>query len=463
MKNIKNIIKKALLITGSTLLLAACSLNVPPPDQFSDPDAITDVNTGRSLLTSCYLSYPHQEYEFSLLGNDFCPTNLSGKDVETQNLYNWQDKNISNLSSTVWPAYYTCISNCDVLLERIDKITTETSADLQEKQAIKAEAQLLKAMCYFDLLRIYATPYNENPDADGIIIKNMFGFETNGRSSKKTCIGMINSLITEASEVKNQPSKNGWLSQTAADYLLAETALYMGDYKKAAEYADDVIEKGDDSQIGGESYSRLWRTESYGGRIFAFNTQNSYYIAIEYDSSEGDYYAINPAFTFTDEDVRAKYTLYPKDQNGKTRNLMGKYNMMNKQGTQPNYINRMRYAGAYFIAAEAYARDNNEQMARERINHYLKLVSADPIADNVTGDALVQAILAEKYKEFVGEGSNYFDLKRTHADLNRLSVWGGAATAKISKDDYRWNFPIPASEYKYNNNVTQNDKWPINR
>ena len=88
MKNIKNIIKKALLLTGSTLLLAACTLNVPPPDQFSDPDAITDVNTGRSLLTSCYLSYPHQEYEFSLLGNDFCPTNLSGKDVETQNLYN---------------------------------------------------------------------------------------------------------------------------------------------------------------------------------------------------------------------------------------------------------------------------------------------------------------------------------------------------------------------------------------
>lgn len=237
----------------------------------------------------------------------------------------------------------------------------------------------------------------------------------------------------------------------------------MGDYKKAAEYANDVIEQGDDSKIGGESYSRLWRTESYGGRIFAFNTQNSYYIAIEYDSSEGDYYAVNPAFTFTDEDVRAKYTLYPKDQNGKTRNLMGKYNMMNKQGTQPNYINRMRYAGAYFIAAEAYARDNNEQMARERINHYLQLVSADPIAESVTGDALVQAILAEKYKEFVGEGSNYFDLKRTHADLNRLSAWGGAATAKISKDDYRWNFPIPASEYKYNNNVTQNDKWPINR
>lgn len=245
--------------------------------------------------------------------------------------------------------------------------------------------------------------------------------------------------------------------------MLAETALYMGNYQEAAEHADDVIALGDDSQIGGESYSRLWRTESYSGRIFAFNTSNSYYIGIEYGSNDGDYYAVNPAFSFTDKDVRKEYTLYSKEQNGKMRNLMGKYNMMNKQGTQPSYINRMRFAGAYFIAAEAYARNNNEPKARERINHYLQLISANPIGEEVTGDALIEAILAEKYKEFVGEGTNYFDLKRIHADVNRLSVWGLAETAKIKSDDYRWTFPIPASEYKYNNQVSQNEKWPINR
>ena len=114
----------------------------------------------------------------------------------------------------------------------------------------------------------------------------MFGYETNARSSKKVCIDIINSLLTEAENVKNQPAKNGWLSQTAAEYMLAETALYMGNYQEAAEHADNVIALGDDSQIGGESYSRLWRTESYSGRIFAFNTSNSYYIGIEYDSNE---------------------------------------------------------------------------------------------------------------------------------------------------------------------------------
>ncbi len=149
MKNIKNIIKKALLITGSTLLLAACSLNVPPPDQFSDPDAITDVNTGRSLLTSCYLSYPHQEYEFSLPGQRLLPTNLSGKDLETQNLYNWQDKNMSNLSSTVWPASCTSISNCDVLLERIDKITHRDLSRSAGEAGYQGRGTAAEAMCYF--------------------------------------------------------------------------------------------------------------------------------------------------------------------------------------------------------------------------------------------------------------------------------------------------------------------------
>ena len=462
-KRLNAIVKKVLLLTGSTLLLAACSLNVPPPDQYSDPDAITNVNAGRSLLASCYLSFPHNEYEFSVLGNDFCPTNLAGKDVEELNLYNWQDKNISNLATTVWQDYYNCISNCDALLERVNGITTETSEEEKEKNAIKTEAQTLKAMCYFDLLRIYATAYDRNPDGDGVVIKNMFGFETNKRSSKKVCIGMINDLLKEAASVEHTSQKNGWLSQTAALYMLAETSLYMGEYGDAARYADEVIAQGDDSQIGGDSYARLWKTESFAGRIFAFSTSSSYYTAIEYDSNDGDYYVINPAFNYSEQDVRKACAIYTKMQNGKERQLVGKYNMMNKQGTQPSYINRMRFAGAYFIAAEAYARNHDETTARQRINHYLQLVGAENIADGATGEALLDAILAEKYKEFVGEGTNYFDMKRTHSAISRLSTWGQAQTSRIDANDYRWTFPIPASEYKYNENVTQNDKWPINR
>ena len=45
-----------------SVALASCNLNIPPLDQFSDPDAINNVSNARSLLSSAYMAYPHPEY-----------------------------------------------------------------------------------------------------------------------------------------------------------------------------------------------------------------------------------------------------------------------------------------------------------------------------------------------------------------------------------------------------------------
>ena len=78
-------------ISGILAGVSSCSLDIPPADQYSDPDAITNVSTARSLLTSAYLLYPHYEYELSILGDDFCQTSITGKDMSQKNLYLWQD------------------------------------------------------------------------------------------------------------------------------------------------------------------------------------------------------------------------------------------------------------------------------------------------------------------------------------------------------------------------------------
>ena len=90
----------------------------------------------------------------------------------------------------------------------------------------------------------------------------------------------------------------------------------------------------------------------------------------------------------------------------------------------------------------------------------------DPEVDAVLDQVIVttEAIHKEKQKEFAGEGVLYFDLKRLHSGgLSRLSQWGDREDTKIKVDDYRWCFPIPRSEYKYNENITQNEGWPLNR
>ena len=456
-------ILNGLCLATMTVTFCACSINVPPPDLYSDPNAINSIKSARSLLTSCYLLYPHYEYELSTIGNDFCLTNLSGKDVEQQNLYLWQDNTLSNFASESWLTYYNCIANCDILLDRLPNVKLEQTSDSTMLNNIKAEGKTLKAMAYFDILRLFSSAYDNTTDQAGMIIKTKTGVEDKARSSKTESVNYIKGLLTEAATVNNTPTSNGWLSQKAAIYLLAEVSLYEGNYENAAKYAQQLIDVCDASYIDKNNYERIWDSPSYAGRIFAFNVNSSYYASIQY-SDEGDYFAVNPEFTYSENDGRKNWAIYPKTISGINHNLLGKYNKTNKENGTISYINRMRYAGAYFIAAEAYARLKKDNIAIKTINTYLNAEGANPLSENLTGDELIQSILKEKYKEFVGEGQNYFDLKRTHAEaLPRYAAWGNSTRSTIQSTDYRWTFPIPASEYRYNNAVTQNNGWPINR
>lgn len=451
------------IVTGLlSVALASCNLNIPPLDQFSDPDAINNVSNARSLLSSAYTAYPHPEYEFSLLGNDFVPTSLSIKDVSSLNLYNWSDREISKLAPSLWQNYYNVIAQCDALLERMDNVKTSSTEEQNEKQTITAEAKTLKALCYFQLLKVFAPAYDLNPDAPGVILKTHLGIEDKQRSSIRDCVSTIRGLLSDAVQMDGTSRNNGWLSKTAVLYLQADVALYSGDYETAITSGNAVIAKANDAYFTGEGISNLWAKDSYAGRIFAFNTHSTYYSNIQFSMQEGDYFCVNPKLNVGTSDLRYTSFTYPFVMNGTVRTLLGKYNRCNKLNQTTAYINTMRYAGAYYIVAEAYCRKGETEAARVLINHYWHCIGVSEAPAGITNQALLELILTDKQREFVGEGVNFFDLKRTHlASLPRYSQWGTGASSSISSTDYRWNFPIPVSEYRFNS-VEQNAGWPSN-
>ena len=451
------------IVTGLlSVALASCNLNIPPLDQFSDPDAINNVSNARSLLSSAYMAYPHPEYEFSLLGNDFVPTSLSIKDVSSLNLYNWSDREISKLAPSLWQNYYNVIAQCDALLERMDNVKTSSTEEQNEKQTITAEAKILKALCYFQLLKVFAPAYDLNPDAPGVILKTHLGIEDKQRSSIRDCVSTIRGLLSDAVQMDGTSRNNGWLSKTAVLYLQADVALYSGDYETAITSGNAVIAKANDAYFTSEGISNLWAKDSYAGRIFAFNTHSTYYSNIQFSIQEGDYFCVNPKLNVGTSDLRYTSFTYPFVMNGTVRTLLGKYNRCNKLNQTTAYINTMRYAGAYYIVAEAYCRKGETEAARVLINHYWHCIGVSEAPAGITNQALLELILTDKQREFVGEGVNFFDLKRTHlASFPRYSQWGTSASSSISSTDYRWNFPIPVSEYRFNS-VEQNAGWPSN-
>ncbi len=454
--------KLATAIIGLSLFFTSCGLNTPPPDLYTDPDAINSVSSARSLLASAYESYPHYEYELSVLGTDFCPTPNAVKNIDQLNFYRWQESTLTRFAEEAWLGYYHTIALCDVLLERTEKVQKHSKVETDQLEAIVAETNTLRAMCYFNLLKLFAPAYDLSPDADGIIIKTRIGVEEAKRSTVRTCTDSIETWLKRAERINNTPKQNGWLSRTATKYLLAELMLYKGEYTQASQYAEQVLEESKKEYFNKDGIRSLWSGYSSPTRIFAFHQLTPYYTGIEYDAKEGDYFALAPNVIWANNDIRKEVYTLNWSEKDVAYFLLGKYNAQNKTEAKSSYIDMMRYQKMIFVAAEAYARTpNNIKKAVSIVNSLLSEYQCNTLPETIQEEALIDAILAEKQKEFIGEGVTYFDLKRIHKySLKRWSTWGKSVQNNIEPNDYRWTLPIPPSEMRYNHNISQNPGWP---
>ena len=441
------------------LPLTVGCLDIKLENQFSDPDAITTVATARELLASAYNSLPRYQVELAVLGDDFCPTRFANYYAEMQNLYNWQDNAITDLSDLIWKDYYMTIASLNTLLTRLPNVVIEEETDAVELEKVRSEACALKACCYFDLLRFYAPRYApENLEKDAIILKNRLELDFLPRSSLKACVEEISTLLSEAASAVNTGTAVYYFGSDAVNALRAEFELYRGNYGKAVEYGLPLLSDLE-TRLTATEYTNLWTENESLERIFAPYIFDSFYIDLNYDREKGDYFRLSDQVTYEDGDVRKEWCEYQGPQTG-VRSL-GKYNRMYYENSEVRYINTLRYSGVCFTVAEAYARDDESGEAVKLMNRYLSARGCEPLDETLSGDDLIDAILSEKQKEFVGEGTRYFDLKRLDIPLPRYNV-SGSVSSTVAADDYRWLLPIPQSEYRYNENITaehQNPGW----
>ena len=455
--------KKIIYILIAAFLITSC-IDIKLEDQFSDPDAITTIDTARDLLADAYGSFPQYQLEFSILGDDFVPTSLAAKNVYSLNMYNWVDKSIADFSYNVWGDYYMVLAQLNALIQRFDMVVTDGEGEVAELDAIKGEAYALKAKCYFDLLRIYAPAWSaQTKDADAIVLKDILELQFLPRSSLEKSVAEVERLLDLAGQTVNAETEVFWLSSDAVNYLKAEVALYKGEYDKVITILEPYID-GIKSHWTETSYKNLWTDSDSDERIFAPYIFSSYYYNdLSYDSLTGDYFCLSPDLTWNEDDIRAENHYFEFTINGRTVNQFGKYNKMYYDKITVRYVNMMRYSSICFMAAESYARTGKETEARNLLNLFLNAWHADVVEETVTGDKLIEAILAQKHKELLGEGLNWFDLKRLGKPIVIMDTWGSRVAKTIPANDYRWLFPIPPSEYKYNDFMTQNPEWPMEK
>lgn len=452
-------------------------LEKEPTDKLSIEDVFKDTDGARTALAGAYSSLLAIEaynrnlmvYPDLLAGNIKYSksTNLLLDDV-----YQFiQNQNESSMNST-YTILYKQLNNVNNIIQ----YTPTAIGPEKDKNRIIADAKCLRALLHFNILRVFARPFQYTADGShlGIVINlkpQLFG---DPPPVRLTCAQSYQAIINDfkdaillydnSNAVFSSGAASTYLSKNAAKAFLAKVYLYSDNFNDAFTLADEVIKETAYKLMTNAQYVASW-----AGRIPS--SESIFELAVETTfsgSSLGTYYQISvPQFgmyaasndilnLYSATDVRNRSSMYiAQTIGGSTFYSTKKYAT---GGVDATPVKLIRLSEIYLIRAEAAAEKNDLLTA----NNDLRLIvqraePSNPALSINVKDQLIDAILLERRKELAFEGNLLFDLLRRKKDISRIDC--NAPTCSLLSNDYRLIMPLPANTINANLSIKQNDGY----
>lgn len=367
-------------------------------------------------------------------------------------------------SNRVWFFAYTNILQANNIIDA----TLNRGTDVMQ---YKGEAYAIRALVYFDLVRLFGKPYTTEPNSLGVpIVLHYDPAALPKRNTVAEVYAQILSDLDKAIELMSQYSGSARFSKYAAIALKAKVNLYKGDYQGAYELAKDVLTNSGFTLVNRNALAGYWATatpHSESNKIETlfelasdvFNNNGSDELSMHYvqaDNSEGEMLTTQSLYdTYRTTDVRKNLIIKG------VRNRVGGENpayIVNKYPVLVGNFNEkkvIRLSEVQLIAAEAAYRLNKEPEALILLNALM--VQRDPsLTYTSSGTSLLTDIVNERRKELAFEGDRFFDLNRLNQDIMRTEEYPSGI---IEAGDYRRVMPIPLGEINVNPNIIQNPNY----
>lgn len=341
-----------------------------------------------------------------------------------------------------WTDSYNAINVVNNVLTAIPVVNED------DRERVEGEALFIRGMVYFDLVRYYAKTYeagqaNTQPGVP-LVLTPTRGIDASNSVARNSVEEVYNQVIADLTRAASLlPATNG-ISATsgAANALLARVYLQKGDFAKARDAANTVIESGE--YILKTDYASVFNADVAGSEdIFAieFTSQDA-------AASTTEFWSI-PQFGGRDGDIEilpGHLDLYEADDErlalffeGAAAIRSGKWN------NQFGVVNLFRLAEMYLIRAETNQRLGTSIGATPLSDYNTIHTRAGLTAKN--NISLVD-IISEKRLELAHEGHKIHEHKRLKLDVGDLPY-----------NDPKLIFPIPARELESNPSLTQNDGY----
>ncbi|MBH2005461.1 MAG: RagB/SusD family nutrient uptake outer membrane protein [Sphingobacteriia bacterium] len=351
----------------------------------------------------------------------------------------------------MWTAAYAVIL-------RTNNIINSTIAANATVNQYKGEAYALRALAYFTLVRNFAKPYADNPDALGVPIVTVYNPDLKPTRNKVSEVyALMIADLNQAYTLMTTFTNSSMFSKYAAKGLQAKVYLHMGDKANAKTAALDVINNSGFSPLTTANHASYWansvvRTDKLETlyEVSSDAVANLSFDAIGYLYSQagnyGDILCSDDLYAlYATADVRK--ALYPTGiRAGLPSAFINKYPVTTGDLSDTKVL---RLSEMYLIAAEA-SLPTNEADALTYVNFIASRRGATPILSS--GTQLLEDILTERRKELAFEGDRFHDLQRLKRDVTRSANYP-ATSRTVPYTVFRRILPIPQSEIDANANL----------
>ncbi len=489
--------KKILILLFSVVLFTSCDTNLDttPSDQISDELPFKSIDGAQTVLTGAYdwfhngwVSHYTDQYLFftpDIMGDDVfvSETGNYGRFVTT---YQYSLTPSSTYSLDPWSGFYSIIDNVNLIIGNIEALPKSA-----ERDRIQGEAYALRAYSYHYLVRLYAKPYNFDPNSPGVILRTVSSADPMPRSTVKDVYELMEADLLKAIDLLAVNSDKAYIDKKGAQAILARVYLDMGESRrdkaienaKAAAAGFTLMSKADyaSQTFSDKNSETIWAYEAGpDDNAFYLSIPSFYYYAdggsydakgnIEYQNVIDGYSSFRVSKNLVDmidnNDVRKK--LFPLiDGTSDFLNINGALLTTKFRSRGNNMgqgaINYIRASEMYLIIAEAAADKKDYATAKEALN---TVRNARGVANYTGSDAnLVDEVQLERRRELFGEGHRIFDIKRRGLKLTRSNASGVLLQGQWAKMDIEANSdkfeaPIPQKELDANKALSPADQNP---
>lgn len=471
--------KKLQYIIICTIILGfvSCekSLLEEEPESFISPgnfykteaDAIAAINSVYDDLGNIY------DVTYQIITDNSTDDSKAGpgvNDAAILEIDNYTHSSVNNRLDMMWRFSYSGINRANTVLDRIPLIT---NINEKTKNQVLGEAKFLRALLYFDLLRLFGdvplilTSTEQN---EGLMVT---------RTSKEE---VYNQIITDLKDAEialpgiYSGKDLGRATQDAAKGMLAKVYLTRQAWQQAYDKAKEVINSKNKFYGLWDNYLDAFKPENENGKESIFEVQyqsgigeGTLIMVTTLPRNTGLFFGFDTWIpdpdilkSYENADVRKTSTYYSQyTKDGKTVKFpehIAKYFDPvvingNTRDAETNYP-ILRYADVLLMYAEAA---NELGGKTTEVLEYLNKTRnrAKLLNLTITDKVLLRdAILNERRFELAFEGHRWFDLVRMGRLISTLRAKGNT-----NIQDFHVLFPIPQRDIDINPNLIQNSGY----